>query len=52
MWYCNGWGLEPQSKGEGFKSSLLEPMILKLGSLVWASLAMSSMFVFNLSHLA
>jgi hypothetical protein len=27
MWYGSGWGLEPQSEGEGFKSSFLQPMI-------------------------
>jgi len=27
MWWYNGWGFEPQNEGEGFKSSLLQPMI-------------------------
>jgi hypothetical protein len=27
MWYCNEWGLEPQNEGEGFKYSILQPMI-------------------------
>jgi hypothetical protein len=29
MWKCNEWGFEPQSEGKGFKSSLLQPMILR-----------------------
>jgi len=37
MWWSNGWILEPQSEGEGFKFSFLQPMIPKPFGLSYAT---------------